>query len=93
MDDAAANYEKAKRVASKKSHEAKGKAVEARDDLSANRDNPVVVANAVLLAVAGIGLGVGAYQKHAKGELGWRVVGAWAGVVGFLAAGDYYFSQ
>lgn len=90
---AAVNYNKGKKAASKKAEQAKDKAVEARDDLSANRDNPVVVANAVLVAVAAVGLGVGAYQKHAKGELNWGLVGTWAGVVGLFAAGDYFLSQ
>lgn len=90
---ASANYEKAKSAAAKKSGQAKDKAVGAKDDLSSNRDNPVVVVNAVVIAVAAVGLGVGAYQKHAKGDLSWGVVGAWAGVVGLFAAGDYYLSQ
>ncbi|MCJ1463550.1 hypothetical protein MMC07_002158 [Pseudocyphellaria aurata] len=90
---ASANYDKAKSTASKKASEAKDKAEVARDDLSANRDNPVVMGNAVVIAITAIGLGVGAYQKHKKGELSWGVVGAWAGVVGVFAAGDYYLSQ
>lgn len=49
--------------------------------------------NAVVIAITAIGLGVGAYQKNKKGELTWGVVGAWAGVVGIFAAGDYYLSQ
>lgn len=65
----------------------------ARDELSANRDNPVVVGNAALIAIAAIGLGVGAYRKHAKGELNWGLVGTWAGVVGLFATGDYFLSQ
>lgn len=90
---AAAEYKKGKKAASKKAEQAKDKAIEARDDLSANRDNPVVVVNAVLVAVAAVGLGVGAYQKHSKGELNWGLVGTWAGVVGLFAAGDYFVSQ
>lgn len=90
---AADNYNKGKKVASKKAEQAKDKAAEARDDLSANRENPVVVANAVLVAVAAVGLGVGAYHKHSKGELNWGLVGTWAGVVGLFAAGDYFVSQ
>lgn len=65
----------------------------ARDELSANRDNPVVVGNALAIAVIAVGLGVGAYQKHAKGQLSWGVVGTWAGVVGLFATGDYFLSQ
>lgn len=92
-NSASTNYNKAKRSASKKLEQAEDKAVGARDELSANKDNPVVVGNAVLIAVAAIGLGVGAYQKHAKGELNWGLVGTWAGVVGLFATGDYFLSQ
>ena len=90
---ASSNYNKGKKAASKKAEQAKDKAIEARDDLSANRDNPVVVANAVLVAVAAVGLGVGAYHKHSNGELNWGVVGRWAGVVGLFGGGDYFVSQ
>lgn len=92
-NSASANYDKAKKSASKKVGQAEDKAVGARDELSANRDNPVVVGNAVVITIAAIGLGVGAYQKHAKGELNWGLVGTWAGVVGLFATGDYFLSQ
>ena len=39
----------------------------------------------------GIG-SVGAYQKHAVGQLTWKLVGMWAGAIGLFAAGDYYLS-
>jgi F0F1-type ATP synthase assembly protein I len=90
---AAAKYNKGKKVASHKADQAKDKAIETRDDLSANRDNPVVVANAVLIAATAVGLGVGAYHKHKLGELNWGLVGTWAGVVGLFAAADYLVSQ
>ena len=91
-------------VAKEKGHDAKEKAkevgAEARDraqraghELSENRDNPVVVGNAVAIAAAGAALGFGAYRKYAAGELTWKVVGAWVGVVGLFAVGDYWFSQ
>jgi hypothetical protein len=61
--------------------------------LKANSDNPVVVGNALVVGILGTALGVGAYRKYVAGELSWRVAGAWAGVVGLFAAGDYYASQ
>lgn len=98
------NFEKAKKVASEKLREGKEFAVEtseelnikardAKDDISANRDNPVVVGNAIAWTIGGVVLGVGAYNKHAKGELDWGVVGMAAAAVGVLAVGDYYLSQ
>lgn len=66
---------------------------ETRDDFRRNRDNPVVIGNAVAWTVAGVGLGVGAYNKHVKGELDWGIVGIAATAVGVLAAADYYLSQ
>lgn len=38
-------------------------------------------------------MGFGAYRKYAAGELTWKVVAAWTGVVGLFAAGDYYLSS
>jgi len=83
--------------AKKKAHEAKEKAKrEARvagKRVRDNADNPVVLGNAVVVGVLGTVLGVGAYRKYAAGELSWKVVGAWAGVVGLFAGADYYVSQ
>lgn len=97
-------YDKAKKVASEYYREGKKEAEEikeelrinaneARDDLSSNRDNPVVVGNAIAWTIGGVALGIGAYNKHVKGELDWGVVGIAAGAVGVLAVGDYYLSQ
>jgi len=58
-----------------------------------NSDNPVVLGNALTVGILGTVLGVGAYRKYARDELTWKVVGAWAGVVGLFAVGDYYVSQ
>ena len=83
----------AKEQVKEKSKEASDKTKEASEEFRENSDNPVVVAN---LAVIGLGsalLGWGAYQKYSVGELSWKVVGAWMGVVGLFAAGDYYLSQ
>ncbi|KAI9816247.1 MAG: hypothetical protein M1827_001848 [Pycnora praestabilis] len=71
----------------------KTKASSAKKELSENRDNPVVVGNAVVVVGLSAALGFGAYRKYAANELTWKVVGAWVGVVGLFAAGDYYLSQ
>jgi hypothetical protein len=47
----------------------------------------------LIVGILGTVLGVGAYRKYASGELSAKVVGAWAGVVGLFAVGDYYVSQ
>jgi hypothetical protein len=81
-----AKIRSAKDVAAKKSKKGKSRVQE-------NSDNPVVIGNAIAVAALSTGLGFGAYQKYAKGELTWKVAGAWAGVVGVLAVGDYYLSS
>ncbi|QSZ30188.1 hypothetical protein DSL72_004708 [Monilinia vaccinii-corymbosi] len=81
-----AKIRSAKDAASKKSKKGKSHVRE-------NSENPVVIANAIAVAALSTGLGFGAYQKYAKGELTWKVVGAWAGVAGALAVGDYYLSS
>lgn len=66
---------------------------QAKDKMQKNADNPVVLGNAVGVAVVAGVLGIGAYRKYARGELTGSVVAAWAGVVGALAVGDYFVSQ
>ena len=51
------------------------------------------MANAVILAALSAFLGWGAYRKYTAGEMTWKVAGAWAGVVGLFAAGDYLVTQ
>jgi hypothetical protein len=58
-----------------------------------NADNPVVLSNAVGLAVVGGIVGFGAYRQYARGELTGKVVAAWAAVIGLFGVGDYYVSQ
>ena len=77
------------KTADKVSHEAKA----AKRDLRENADNPVVVGNTVVVAALSAALGFGGYRKYAAGELTWKLVGAWAGVVGVFAGGDFYHSQ
>ncbi len=85
--------ERAKEAAKEAKEKAKEKASEARRDVRQNADNPVYMANAVVVAAFGAVLGYGAYRKYVANELSWKVVGLWTGVVGLFAAGDYYVSQ
>ncbi|TVY37599.1 hypothetical protein LSUB1_G004164 [Lachnellula subtilissima] len=98
--EAEAAEARAKEAASKASKEfskdeknAKAKAKKVAGRFEANSDNPVFIGNAVAVVAISTGLGFGAYRKYAAGELSWKVVGAWTGVVGLFAAGDYYLSQ
>jgi len=98
--EAEAAEARAKETASKSSKEfskeektAKAKGKKAVGRFEANSDNPVFIGNAVAVVSISAGLGFGAYRKYAAGELSWKVVGAWTGVVGLFAAGDYYLSQ
>lgn len=77
----------------KKEKAAKEKAKKIEGHLERNSDNPVFVGNAIAVVALSAGLGFGAYRKYAAGELTWKVVAAWTGVVGLFAAGDYYLSQ
>ena len=72
---------------------AKEKGKRAGQSAQENADDPAVMANAVILAALGATLGWGAYRKYTAGELTWKVAGAWAGVVGLFAAGDYFVTQ
>lgn len=92
-ESASANYDKAKRNASKGAKEAKAEIKSAGQDLSDNRDNPVVIANGVLIVAGSAALGYAAYTKHAAGELDMKIAATTAAVVGAFAIGDYYLSQ
>lgn len=91
--EAKAEAARAEREFAKKEQQAKEKAKKASHKIKANSDNPVFIGNAV--AVVGLSglLGFGGYRKYAAGDLTWKVVAAWTGVVGLFAAGDYYLSQ
>ena len=91
--EAKEGYEKWKKTAKKEASKAKKELKEDGRWMEENKGNPVVVGNAVAMtAMAGL-LGIGAYRLHRAGELTWKVAGAWAGVVGLFAVGDYYVSQ
>jgi Family of unknown function (DUF5353) len=72
---------------------AKGKAKEGGRKLEANKENPVVIANGIILVVGGAALGFGAYKRYSEGTLDWKVAGITAGAVGAFAVADYYASQ
>jgi Family of unknown function (DUF5353) len=88
-DVAAEAKEKAK-LGGKKT---KAKAKEGGRKLDANKENPVVIANGVILLVGSAALGFGAYRKYTEGTLDWKVAGITAGAVGAFAVADYYASQ
>ena len=92
-DQAGDKYDHAKKRAATNAKEAQKEIKSAGQDISENRDNPVYVANGVLLVVGSAALGYGAYTKHVKGELDWQLAGLTAAAVGVLAVGDYYLSQ
>ena len=92
-DSASKNYDSAKKNAEKNAKEAKKEIKSAGQDLNENKDNPVIIANGVLIVAGSAALGYGAYTKHVKGELDWQIAAITAGVVGVLAVGDYYLSQ
>lgn len=99
-----AKAERARQQASKEAAEAKDKissgAKKAKrslkkdgQKLADNKDNPVVIGNAILWTVTAAAIGWGAYQKHSEGKLDWKLAGTVAGGVGALAVGDYFASQ
>jgi len=92
-DKALEDKKEAEAKAKELKDKAKAKASKAESRIKANSDNPVILGNALIVGILGTVLGVGAYRKYASGELSAKVVGAWAGVVGLFAVGDYYVSQ
>ncbi|MCJ1408460.1 hypothetical protein MMC19_002535 [Ptychographa xylographoides] len=95
--EAAREIKKDAKIAGQKAkeagHEMDDRAREAGHDLKENRDNPVVIANALVIGLGSAALGFGAYRKYKAGELNWQVGGMWAGAIGLFALGDYYLSQ
>ena len=91
--EASDKYDKAKKSAARNYRESKEEAKEKGNELSRNRDNPVVVGNAVIIGVGSVALGFVGYQKYAKGELSWEIAGITAAAVSAFAIGDYYLSQ
>jgi len=73
--------------------EVEAKSKEAANDISENRDNPVVIGNAIIIGLGSAAIGIGAWKKYQRGELDWQVGGLWAGAIGLFVLGDYYVSQ
>merc|ERR1712169_85319 len=85
--------EGAKNKAATKSKEVKDALKKDGQKLSENRDNPVVVGNALIWGITAVALGYGAYKKHSEGQLDWQVAGTVAGCVGAFAVVDYFGSK
>jgi len=92
IDHEAEQIESRTRSAKDKAKDAK-KSKKGRSRLEENSDNPVFIGNAVAVVALSAGLGFGAYRKYAAGELTWKLVGGWMGVVGAFAFGDYWLSS
>ena len=90
MSEAAAG---AKKRAATKGKEVKDALKKDGQKWSENRDNPVVVGNALIWGIATIAIGYGAYQKHSEGKLDWQLAGTVAGCVGAFAVADYFGSK
>lgn len=78
---------------SKEAKKAKARLKADGKKLSENRDNPVVIGNAVIWGIATVAIGYGAYQKHTEGKLDWKLAGTVAGVVGAFGVADYFGSK
>lgn len=85
--------EEVKREAKRLKEAAAAKKEAAKDKIQKNAGNPVVLSNAVGLAVVSGILGIGAYRKYSQGQLTGKLVAAWAGVIGLFGVGDYFVSQ
>jgi hypothetical protein len=83
----------AKDKASAEAKKAKAEAKKAGKKLQDNKDNPVVVGNAILWGVTAVAVGYGAYQKQQEGKLDWKLAGTVGAGLAALAAGDYFASQ
>ncbi|CAI6334111.1 unnamed protein product [Periconia digitata] len=91
--DREAEAREAREKAQAAADKAKAKAARGGQYARANSDNPVVLGNALTVGIFTTVIGVGAYRKYVRDELSWKVVGAWAGVVGLFGVADYYVSQ
>jgi hypothetical protein len=83
----------AKSKLSKEAKKAKATLKEDGKKLSENRDNPVVVANALIWGLGGVAIGYGAYKKHSEGKLDWQLAATVAGCVGAFGVADYFGSK
>lgn len=61
--------------------------------ISDNRDNPVVVGNALIWSIGVAALAAGAYRKHQDGQLDWKLAGTVGGIVAVFGVADYFGSK
>ena len=92
-NDASKKAAAARDKVSKEAKKAKSTLKEDGNKLSENRDNPVVVGNAVIWGIATVAIGYGAYQKHSEGKLDWSLAGTVAACVGAFGVADYFGSK
>jgi hypothetical protein len=85
--------ESAKKKAATKGKQIKDELKKDGRKLNENRDNPVVVGNALIWGIATVAIGYGAYKKHSEGKLDWQLAGTVAGAVGAFAVADYFGSK
>jgi hypothetical protein len=91
FDAALEKEQKAEQKAKEKARQAKDKAAtKINKGKNEVQGNPVFFGNAVVVAILGTVLGVGAYKKYNQGELNWKTAGIWGGVVGLFATADYF---
>ncbi|KIX97138.1 uncharacterized protein Z520_07252 [Fonsecaea multimorphosa CBS 102226] len=83
----------AKKKAATKGKQFKDEMKKDGQKLSENRDNPVVIGNAIIWGIATVAIGYGAYQKHTEGKLDWQLAGTVAAGVGAFAVADYFGSK
>ena len=85
--------ESLKKQAITKGKEIKDELKKDGNKLNENRDNPVVIGNALIWGIATVAIGYGAYQKHTEGKLDWQLAGTVAAGVGAFAVADYFGSK
>lgn len=85
--------ESAKKKAATKGKKIKDELKKDGKALSDNKDNPVVIGNALIWGIATVAIGYGAYQKHTEGKLDWQLAGTVAAGVGAFAVADYFGSK
>ena len=85
--------ESAKKKAATKGKEIKNELKKGEKTLSDNRDNPVVIGNAVVWGVGIIALTAAGWQKHKEGKLDWQLAGSVAGALAVFGVADYFGSK
>lgn len=82
-----------KKKAASKAKDAKAEVKKDAKKLEENKDNPVVIGNAILWTVTAVAVGYGAYKRHSEGKLDLPLVATVAAGLGALATVDYFGSR